>query len=340
MFIFTFSFSINRFKAAAIDEPIIPAGVVVKKNNIQIYTEWVRNNDLSTYYIYDYDGAQNFANGLFSGGDTFYISSTNQYFTIFEIVTPNGIFQYDLNEGLVTFDVTSVYPSYQIVVTYKSLQQTLSFTSGYLRLHDNMLLESLNPLQYDRAYDSWVENQTGYTYYDGYDAGYLLGQEDYGYYDISNEDWITADDYALLIKELIYLNGIESVSSYVMENSYDYNLGKQAYGYYNSISETYMNSNQSYQLGRSDGINWAYINGFESAGKNPLLSYDWTVYFADHADDMQLSITSFIPGILGSIFAFFFQLASIEVLGISALEILALLVTVAVALLVFKAFFK
>lgn len=104
----------------------------------------------------------------------------------------------------------------------------------------------------------------------------------------------------------------------------------------------------SYEQGELDAWDSAYYqgytdvfsNGFAFVGLDPELSHDWSNYYASHASDYTLAITSFIPGILGSIFVFFFQMASIEFLGISALEVIAMFAVVAVAILVFKLFFS
>lgn len=54
--------------------------------------------------------------------------------------------------------------------------------------------------------------------------------------------------------------------------------------------------------------------------------------------DSNLSILSFIPGIMGVAVGFFFQILSVEALGISGLEIVGALVSIVVLLLVFKMF--
>ena len=53
-----------------------------------------------------------------------------------------------------------------------------------------------------------------------------------------------------------------------------------------------------------------------------------------------LSIQNMIPGILGVFIAFFFQVMSISVLGVSILDLIALMFGVAVVLLLFKTFVK
>ena len=53
-----------------------------------------------------------------------------------------------------------------------------------------------------------------------------------------------------------------------------------------------------------------------------------------------LSLQNMIPGILGVIFAFFFQLASISVLGVTALDLIAALFGLGVVLVVLKAVIK
>jgi uncharacterized membrane protein YeaQ/YmgE (transglycosylase-associated protein family) len=53
-----------------------------------------------------------------------------------------------------------------------------------------------------------------------------------------------------------------------------------------------------------------------------------------------LALQNMLPGILGSVFAFVFQVFSINVLGISIMSVIVLLAGAAVAIMVFKLFFK
>lgn len=57
-------------------------------------------------------------------------------------------------------------------------------------------------------------------------------------------------------------------------------------------------------------------------------------------DANALSLQNMIPGVLGVFIAFFFQMASISVLGVSVLDLLALMFGVGVALLIFKVLVK
>jgi uncharacterized membrane protein YeaQ/YmgE (transglycosylase-associated protein family) len=53
-----------------------------------------------------------------------------------------------------------------------------------------------------------------------------------------------------------------------------------------------------------------------------------------------LAIQNMLPGILGAVFAFVFQVFSVNVLGISVMSIIVVLAGAAVAIMVFKLFFK
>lgn len=57
-------------------------------------------------------------------------------------------------------------------------------------------------------------------------------------------------------------------------------------------------------------------------------------------DANALSLQNMIPGVMGVFIAFFFQMASISVLGVSVLDLLALMFGVGVALLIFKVLVK
>ena len=91
-----------------------------------------------------------------------------------------------------------------------------------------------------------------------------------------------------------------------------YESGKQDYGYlYNGV---YQNANtwgqQQYQNGLSQG------------------------------SEDTLALQNMIPGVLGVMIAFFFQLASISVLGVTILDVIALIFGIGVLLFVFKVLVK
>jgi len=109
--------------------------------------------------------------------------------------------------------------------------------------------------------------------------------------------------------------------------------------------------------GREDGIDIGFAQGVASAFTD---AYDGLIAGTDNYDDGAWSsgyyegvafgsadsltnafaIQSFIPGVLGSFLGFFWQMATIEILGISAVSILITLFTISAALLFFKVFLQ
>jgi hypothetical protein len=110
------------------------------------------------------------------------------------------------------------------------------------------------------------------------------------------------------------------VDNYVINELFD--------GYYN----------QGYDKGYEEGYD--YFDQFESDDiYDDGYSDGYSDGIAQGMDDI-LAIRNMIPGILGVIFAFFFTLSTINVLGISILNIIVAMASIAIGLAIFKLFFK
>lgn len=105
-----------------------------------------------------------------------------------------------------------------------------------------------------------------------------------------------------------------------------YDQARQEYGYYNNGEWL------TYQDGYEDAQDlYGYYNGSEWLGY--LDGYD-------AGSTATNGLFNFIPAIVGPFFGFFFQMASIRVMGISPLDILATFALIGVALMVFKTFIQ
>lgn len=93
-----------------------------------------------------------------------------------------------------------------------------------------------------------------------------------------------------------------------------YDEAKRDYAYYDSDSDTYISA-------RAYGL----IRFQEGLGEG---------------DSLELQIYNFLPGVLGSIFLFFFQIASIKFMGISLLSIISLVIGVAAIVFLIRFFLK
>lgn len=99
-----------------------------------------------------------------------------------------------------------------------------------------------------------------------------------------------------------------------------------------------------YEEGYQDALDFLiyelHQKGFTNFGDYNLLdqtSYTYLIGRQSVPRD-NMAITDFIPGLMGVVFGFFFQLASISVMGISLLDILVLLFALGVVLLILKIF--
>jgi len=267
--------------------------------------------------LFDYMGNQNINIKIVGRYNTYNIpmySLDNSFYGFFYVIPAdefsNGTISISIESTIDDFDytlgttfMTNLFKVYSI----KDVDYLNNRTPDYIY---TLFLTSFDVLDY--AYVAGQEYDKGYEFgfNQGFNAGEVIGYGD-GYNDGYNEGFIEG----------------ESIFVDLDSDGYDdtsYTAGKTA----------------GENAGHYDGILWAYTNGFSEVGLDPMMSWDGQNYYAEHLDDTRIAITTFIPGILGSIFAFFFQLASIEFLGISALEVIAMFAVIAVSLLVFKAFFS
>ena len=116
------------------------------------------------------------------------------------------------------------------------------------------------------------------------------------------------DVYDQAIKDSYYYYGYDEG----YEDAYDdgFEDGRNAYGYYDSITQQWISAvnygSEQYNLGENQ------------------------------ASSNAIALKGFIPAILGTVFAFFFQVASIGVLGISILDIIGALFGIVILLFVIK----
>lgn len=102
-------------------------------------------------------------------------------------------------------------------------------------------------------------------------------------------------------------------------------------------------------IGRESGFNAGYDKGYNEAkdsyayvdnGEYYTGNYAYNKGYNDGVDtDVKAEIINFVPGVLGAIFMFFFQLGQIGILGITILDVLGLLVLISALIFVIKFFF-
>jgi hypothetical protein len=104
------------------------------------------------------------------------------------------------------------------------------------------------------------------------------------------------------------------------------------------------------EINRVEIYNEAFLNGREIGRNEYAIEDDGQIYTASEWGVIQynlglaqgpentLAIRNMIPGILGVTFAFFFQLASISFLGISALDLIGALITIATSIFIIRIF--
>jgi hypothetical protein len=113
----------------------------------------------------------------------------------------------------------------------------------------------------------------------------------------------------------------------------------------NNYLVNYEGYNEGYEDGRQEGyIEGATIYGYVDENGDYYSATSWGLQeyqrgLNQGASDT-LSLQNMIPGVLGVFLAFFFQVMSISVLGVSILDIIVLMFGVAVVLLLFKTFVK
>ena len=119
-----------------------------------------------------------------------------------------------------------------------------------------------------------------------------------------------------------------------------------------TITQYDIGQREGYAEGYQDGIDdntsdtydQGYLDGY-SDGEDNQYAIDYALWYVDRYQqgltdlaNGAIALTEFVPGILGVVFAFFFQLASIEFLGISILEVLTALFGIGIAIFIIKIF--
>src|SRR5690554_344428 len=112
---------------------------------------------------------------------------------------------------------------------------------------------------------------------------------------------------------------------------------------------------QGYKYGYDDGLDDGYDNGYYygyQAGKNEFGYDDNGIIIpgesaydlgysrgTQESGELKAQIIDFVPGVLGAIFMFFFQLGQIGILGITILDILGIIVLISGLIFLIKFFF-
>ncbi len=204
----------------------------------------------------------------------------------------------------------------------------------------SLLNENYNYLQHD--YDSWIilngtieipkaiyNNVWTNGHVEGYFEGYEFGHSDgvsYGY-DWGYDDGLT-DGY-----DLGYDKGILDGADQGFIDGY--NKGRER-GEEQGYIDGFADGREEEKI-ISRNIYAKYYNGvWLTAEEYANLRVQQTINEIGNAEDNKISLIGFIPAILGSIGAFFFTLASFEVMGISLMSIIALFASLAVIILIIK----
>lgn len=138
----------------------------------------------------------------------------------------------------------------------------------------------------------------------------------------------------------------DDVYSQAYNKGYDkgYDEGRSDYGeYFPPGSSDGMSGWYSFQ----DGYDYGYEYGMKDYGYNDngIIIPGQNAYDKGYAIGIQESgelkteIINFVPGVLGSIFMFFFQLGQIGILGITILDILGIIVLISGLIFLIKFFF-
>ncbi|MDD4157269.1 MAG: InlB B-repeat-containing protein [Candidatus Cloacimonetes bacterium] len=148
-----------------------------------------------------------------------------------------------------------------------------------------------------------------------------------------NWDDVAFTDGDLVANDLKLSNGtvtaVWDVSGTTIQNAYDNGKAQglvegELIGWQEAFEYFYANGFDGYQEGYVNDGSYAYEKGYTQGTTDSI--------------DNSNAIERFIPGILGVLFGFFFQLASISVMGISVLDVLVLLFALGVVLLIIKIF--
>lgn len=113
-------------------------------------------------------------------------------------------------------------------------------------------------------------------------------------------------------------------------------------GYNDGLDDGY---NDGYDYGEAVGYSDGYDDskeqyGYYDKGEYYTGNYAYNKGFNEGADtNIKADIINFVPGVLGAIFMFFFQISQIGILGITILDVLGLLVLISALIFVIKFFF-
>jgi hypothetical protein len=251
------------------------------------------------YYNLDPDGADLQSNGLFPQDPNYItIQSTNTDYKILGFKDPIGT--------LYTFDL-SQFTYITFLISYVSLDDSWIVTIydtglGSYTGYPFQMMDFRIVIRDEVTYAEITETQYNNAYNEGFAYGY-------------NEGNVTG-----LING--YENGLIDGRQQIYDN------GLTAYGFSPLTSYDY------------DTIrNHLYTNGFGSSLDNTSFSYyqGYSVGLTQNETDAR-SLTDFIPGILGALIGFILQIASIEFMGISLLDILVAVVSIIGVLIIFKIF--
>jgi len=249
--------------------------------------------------------------------------------------------------GIMMFTMSTVETSAQVVPFNDSLQEVeLSYSGGT-----------------STQLTQWNYTRTNY----GYNEGWIfLGWPNYQSL-INDQDYMPEGDYTMtsLTEDFRYMmlgNILMDLYTYtyVFELEYDTNnwiiypsnsttdpswssdfiIENQFLDVALKILDSRDNSQaiftQGYNSGRDD---WGIIDNGVQKDAATYGQQQYQAGLSQGAGDT-LSLQNMIPGVLGVFIAFFFQVMSISVLGVSILDIIALMFGVAVVLLLFKTFVK
>ena len=221
------------------------------------------------------------------------------------------------------------------------------------------------------ALEHWHQMSNGYVVYDldntSYDFTALL---DDGYYKLSpqsesvyshvymfglefnNRDysyhfelvWTTSSELYIYWVDTYYPIYENSSGNDVDVNLVLHNASQQYISAYNTTYDLLKDYEDGVEDGYANGLadgreDFGYRDGDSLYNANLWGALEYQRGLSQGQSDT-LALQNMIPGVLGTMIAFFFQMASISVLGVSVLDILVLFFGIGVVLLVFKTFVK
>jgi len=304
----------------------------------EIYPVWTDTDEDGWYYL-DVDGSGDIDNGFFSVYEKFVFNGDSNDYTMLQFFHPmtetvywSMIFE-NINDELsiVYSSYNATYDYYEVDISYSFRGDTIFDTlymapNSYLRIYNNKYVQDTYSEGYiDGMNDMYNNGSSIYGYNPAYSYdGYVYWQV--GYNDGVYKSWKDGIDVADI--------GVTGTTTYTGSTSYDYLDG---YG----DGETVGQSN-----GYDDGVNAVVEDGIVIASSGSYVLdnlFDYNSIYnsgriegVNEAGALTMQIQDFVPGVLGAIFAFFFTIAQISVLGISLLDILVLVLTVGALILVVR----